>query len=140
MGTSDPRREDVKLTVRVEQDGEALVVRAFGELNLSNAKALEAELRRAIAGDASEVILDLGGVRFIDSAALRVLLLMAKQSLRNGGRLRLLRATTPEERSRFQRLREGAEDGIEVAVPPPAPVPGPLGTPRSYPVVWRSKL
>ena len=121
MGTSSLAREDVKLTVRVEQDGEALVVRAFGELNLSNAKTLEAELRRAIAGDASEVILDLGGVRFIDSAALRVLLLMAKQSLRNGGRLRLLRATTPEERSRFQRLREGV-DGIEAAVAPQAPV------------------
>jgi anti-anti-sigma factor len=121
MGTADPVREHAKLTVRVEQDGEALVVRAFGELNLSNVKTLEAELRRAIAGDASEVILDLGGVRFIDSAPLRVLLLMAKQSLRNGGRLRLLRATTPEERSRFQQLREGV-DGIDVAVTPQAPV------------------
>jgi anti-anti-sigma factor len=131
MGTTDLAREDVRLTVRVEQDGEALVVRAFGELNRSNAKGLEAELRRAIGGDASEVILDLGGVRFIDSAALRVLLLMAKQSLRNGSRLRLLRATTPEERSQFQRLREGV-DGIEVPVPAQAPVSGPLGTPRSY--------
>ena len=139
MGTSDRAREDVKLTVRVEQDGEALVVRAFGELNLSTAKTLEAELRRAIAGDASEVILDLGGVRFIDLAALRVLLLMAKQSLRNGGRLRLLRATTPEERSRFQRLREGV-DGIEVAVPPPGAGLGPLGTPRSYSVARRSRF
>jgi anti-anti-sigma factor len=109
MGTSG--RVDAKLKVRVEQDGEALVVRAFGELNLSNAKALEAELRRAIGGDASGVILDLGGASFIDLAALRGLLLMAKQSLRNGGRLRLLRATTPEERSRFQRLREDV-DGI----------------------------
>ena len=111
MGTSYRVSEDAKLKVRVEQDGEALVVRAFGELNLSTATALEAELRRAIAGDASEVILDLGGVSFIDLAALRGLILMAKESLRNGGRLRLLRATTREERSRFQRLREGG-DGI----------------------------
>jgi anti-anti-sigma factor len=111
MGTSGRVFKEAKLRVRVEQDGEALVVRASGELDLSNAKTLEAELRRAIGGDASEVILDLGGVSFIDSAALRGLRLMAKKSLRNGGRLRLLRATTPEERSRFQRLREGA-DGI----------------------------
>jgi anti-anti-sigma factor len=107
MGNSDRVREDGRLTVRVEPDGEALVVRAFGELDLSNAKTLDAELRRGIGGDASEVILDLGGVSFIDFAALRGLLLMAKQSLRNGGRLRLLRATKPEERSQFQRLRAG---------------------------------
>jgi anti-anti-sigma factor len=111
MGTSGQTLEDAKLTVRVEQDGEALVVRPFGELDRSTAKTLDAELRRAVGGDASGVILDLRGVSFIDLAALRGLLLMAKQSLRNGGRLRLLRATTPEERSGFQRLREGA-DGI----------------------------
>jgi anti-anti-sigma factor len=97
MGNSDRIREDVGLTVRVEQDGEALVVRAFGELDLSNAKTLEAELRRAIAGDASKVILDLGGVSFLDSAGLRMVLMMARHSLRNGGRLRLLRGSAPVE-------------------------------------------
>jgi anti-anti-sigma factor len=99
MVNSDRIREDVLLTVRVEQDGEALVVSAFGELDLSNAETLEQELRRAIADDASELILDLGGVSFIDSAALRVLLLMAKYSLRNGGRLRMLLGSTPVERA-----------------------------------------
>jgi anti-anti-sigma factor len=97
MGNSDRIREDGGLTVRVEQDGEALVVRAFGELDLSNAKTLEAELRRAIAGDASGVILDLGGVSFLDSAGLRMVLMMARESLRNGGRLRLLRGSAPVE-------------------------------------------
>jgi anti-anti-sigma factor len=90
---------DVGLTVRVEQDGEALVVSAYGELDLLNSRTLEAELRRAIASDAPELILDLGGVSFIDSAGLRVLLLMARQSLRNGGRLRLLRGSAPLERA-----------------------------------------
>jgi anti-anti-sigma factor len=99
MAASDRVREDVKLTVRVEHDGEALVVRAFGEVDLSNAKTLEQELRRAIAGDAAAVILDLGGVSFIDSAGLRVLLLTAKQSLRNGGRLSLLRGSAPVEQA-----------------------------------------
>jgi anti-anti-sigma factor len=98
MGNWDRIREDVGLTVRVEQDGEALVVSAFGDLDLSNAKTLEAELRWAIAGDASGVILDLGGVSFLDSAGLRMVLLMARQSLRNGGRLRLLRGSAPVER------------------------------------------
>ena len=95
MGNSDRIREDVGLTVRVEQDGEALVVRAFGELDLSNAETLEVALRRAIASNGSGVILDLGGVSFLDSAGLRLVLMMAKQSLRNGGRLRLLRGSAP---------------------------------------------
>jgi anti-anti-sigma factor len=99
MGASDRVREDGQLTVRVEQDGEEVLVRAFGELDLSNTKTLEAELRRAIAGDASGVILDLSDVSFIDSSGLRVMLLMAKQSLRNGGRLRLLRGSAPVERA-----------------------------------------
>jgi len=112
MATSDRVREDGQLTVRVEHDGEALVVSAFGELNLSNAKTLEAELRRAIGGDASAVVLDLSAVTFIDSAGLRVLLLMAKQSLRNGGRLRLLRGSAPVEQAIEV---AGAEDLLPLA-------------------------
>jgi anti-anti-sigma factor len=83
----------------VEQDGDALVISGYGELNLRNVKTLDAELRLAIAGDASAVILDLGGVSVIDSAGLRVVLLMAKHSLRNGGRLRLVRGSAPLERA-----------------------------------------
>ena len=42
MGNSDRIREDVGLTVRVEQDGEALVIRPVGELDLSNTQTLDA--------------------------------------------------------------------------------------------------
>ena len=100
-------REDGQLIVRVEQDGEALAVRAFGELDLSNAKTLEEELRRAIGGGASRVTLDLGGVRFIDSAGLRLLLLMARHSLGNGDTLRLLRGSAPVDRA----IELGVMDG-----------------------------
>jgi stage II sporulation protein AA (anti-sigma F factor antagonist) len=92
-------RKDGQLTVRVERDGEELLVRAFGGLHLANAKTLEGELRRAISGDAPGVVLDLSGVDFIDSAGLRVLLLMAKHSSRNGGRLCLLRGSDPVDRA-----------------------------------------
>jgi anti-anti-sigma factor len=90
--------EDGLLTVRVEPDGDTLVVRAFGEVNLVTAKTLEAELRRAIGGDASAVVLDLGGVGFIDSIGLRVLLLIAKQAHRNGVLLSMMRGSSPVER------------------------------------------
>jgi anti-anti-sigma factor len=91
-------REDGLLTVRVEQDGDTLVVRPFGEVNLSNAKTLEAELRRAIGGDSSAVVVDLGGVGFIDTIGLRALLLIAKQARRAGVRLSMLRGSPPVER------------------------------------------
>jgi anti-anti-sigma factor len=97
MGNTEIIREDVHLTVRVEQDGDTLVISALGELDFCNAQTLEQELRLAIASDARELFLDLGGVSFIDSAGLRVLLLMARQSLRNGGRLRMLPGSPPVE-------------------------------------------
>jgi anti-sigma B factor antagonist len=93
LGDPNRTREDGQLTVRVEQDGEDLLIRAFGELDFSNAKTLEGELRRAIGRDAPGVVLDLSGVTFIDSAGLGVLLLMTKHSLRNGGRLCLVRGS-----------------------------------------------
>ena len=97
MSNSDIIHEDPGLSVRVEQDGETLVVSALGELDSSNVQTLERELRLAIASGIPELFLDLGRVSFIDSAALRVLLLMARQSLRNGGRLRMLPGSPPVE-------------------------------------------
>jgi anti-anti-sigma factor len=91
MRNSDGIREDGGLTVRVERDGDALVVRASGELDISSAKKLEGELRRAIGGDASAVFLDLGSLSFIDSTGLRTLLVAARLSQANGRRLRIVR-------------------------------------------------
>ena len=91
-------REDVGLTVRVEQDGEALVIRLAGELDLSTTQTLEAELRRAINDATSEVILDLAGLSFIDSSGLRLLVIATAHSQANGDRLRMLRGSAPVER------------------------------------------
>ena len=93
MATLERIREDLKLTVRVEQDGQELLLRAFGELDLSNSRTLEEELRLALGGTSPGVVLDLWGVTFIDSAGLRALLSMAKYSRRQGGRLCLLRGS-----------------------------------------------
>ena len=112
MATSDRVREDGTLTVRVEPDGEDLLVRAHGELDLANANLLEEELRRAIGGDAPGVVLDLSDVTFIDSAGLRVLLSMARHSLRNGGRLCLLRGSSPVDRAIGV---AGVEDSLPLA-------------------------
>jgi anti-anti-sigma factor len=98
VGNSDRIREGVGLTVRVEQDGEALVIRPVGELDLSNTQTLDAELRGAIKDSVSEVLLDLGGLSFIDSCGLRLLVLATAHSQANGDRLRMLRGSAPVER------------------------------------------
>jgi len=95
MGNSDTTFRDGPLTFKVEQAGDALMLRASGELSRSTAERFEAELRRAIHGDASTVVLDLSGVGFIDSAGLRSVLRIANLSPRNGGRLRMRNASAP---------------------------------------------
>jgi anti-anti-sigma factor len=86
--------EDGLLTVRVEQEGNELVVRPSGELDIASAKRLEDELLQAIDSDASAVVLDLGGVSFIDSTGLRLLIFAAEHSRSKGVRLRMLPGST----------------------------------------------
>ena len=95
----DRTRQDGPLTVRMEQVGDTLIVRATGELSRSTAKTFEAELRLAISGDASTVVLDLGGVHFIDSTGMRSVLRISNLSLRAGGRLRMSRASAPVQQA-----------------------------------------
>jgi anti-anti-sigma factor len=84
--------EDGSFTVRVKQNGTALVVRACGELDIASSKMLEDELRRAIGGDATAIVLDLARLSFIDSTGLRALLVAAEPSRSNGRRLRMVHA------------------------------------------------
>jgi len=99
MGNWDRTRKDGPLTVQVEQAGDALMVSAIGELSRSTAETFEAELRLVISGDASTVILDLGGVGFIDATGLRSVVRIANHLLRAGGRPRMRRASAPVQRA-----------------------------------------
>jgi anti-sigma B factor antagonist len=77
------------LTVQVEGDGHAVVLRASGELDPSTTGTLDAALRRAMEGNASKVVLDLDGLDFIDSGGLRLLVAAAERSRDNGNRLHM---------------------------------------------------
>jgi anti-anti-sigma factor len=76
----DRKREADGLGVQLEQEGERVVVRAWGELDIASAEEFEKNLRRAIRGSSFGVILELGGVTFIDSTGLRVLISAATLS------------------------------------------------------------
>ena len=53
--------------------GEPVVVTVNGEVDLATASDLEACVLRALEGSPSSVVLDLGGLTFIDSSGLRTL-------------------------------------------------------------------
>jgi anti-sigma B factor antagonist len=93
MAILDRELEADGLAVQLQQEGERIVVRAWGELDLSSAKEFEAKLRHAIRESSFGVILDLDAVTFIDSTGLRVLISAAMMSHTSRRELIVLRAS-----------------------------------------------
>jgi anti-sigma B factor antagonist len=91
--------EDGVLEVHVEQDGNELVVRASGELDIASAKLLADELRTAVDSEASVIVLDLKGVSFIDSTGLRALVLAGAHSRSQSDRLGMLCGSGPVQKA-----------------------------------------
>ena len=73
-----------------ERDGEVIVVRLSGRLDSSTSKSAEDGIAAAIAGLATpRIVIDLGGLVYISSAGLRVLLVTNKKVKQGGGRMAL---------------------------------------------------
>jgi anti-sigma B factor antagonist len=68
------------LVLRSHRDGDRHVVELLGELDIAGAPRLEAELLRVEATDATSIICDLGGLEFIDSTGIRLLVMAADRS------------------------------------------------------------
>ena len=80
----------MQLQVTSEQVGSATVVRATGELDLHTAPALREELDAVVNAGAQEVVVDLGGVGFMDSTGLSVIVATVAALRENGGELRVV--------------------------------------------------
>ena len=63
----------------VERDGDAVVVRLAGELDLYNAHLVREALFESVAESPRRLVVDLARVRFIDSTALGVLIEASKR-------------------------------------------------------------
>jgi anti-anti-sigma factor len=79
------------LEIRTERSGDQLVIALDGELDLDGAERVDRELRRAEAGDARRIVLDLSALRFIDSTGIRLILFADARSRADGDRLALIR-------------------------------------------------
>ena len=65
---------ELNVQTSIEPSGAALI-RVEGELDVSNAQTLESAIERVVAEHhPSELVFDLGGLRFMDSAGIAVLL------------------------------------------------------------------
>jgi anti-sigma B factor antagonist len=81
------RAGDLEVTLSPLESGGALVS-AVGELDLATVAELETTLERVDLGD--RIVLDLAGVTFLDSSALRVLLATIRGAEEAGGTVELV--------------------------------------------------
>jgi anti-sigma B factor antagonist len=83
----------VPFNVRPERYRDVYLITVTGELDLATYERLRDELERAEASEAARILLDLGGLTFIDSTGICVLVKAAQRSANDGARLRLLPAS-----------------------------------------------
>ena len=89
---------DRGFAVRSERTDADEHVRLSGEMDLSVVGWVDREMLRAESTDAARIVLDLDELEFLDAAGIRLLLHVADRSRRNGGRLRIRRARSPQVR------------------------------------------
>ena len=79
------------LTLETSRHADRYVIAATGDLDMSSAGQLDAEIRTAEATNVDRIILDLSGLTFMDSIGLRSLLQAQARSQADSNRLRLIR-------------------------------------------------
>jgi stage II sporulation protein AA (anti-sigma F factor antagonist) len=77
---------------RSERTGGDERIHLLGEMDLSVIGSVDREIRRAEAGDAARIVLDLDELEFLDASGVRLLLHLSARSKSNGGRLCLTKA------------------------------------------------
>ena len=97
MGTSGGRRRLWRLTTTTAEEGGTTVLFLEGRLSHATADELMAAARPIVAAGALELVIDLSGVDYLSSAALKVLESLAAGQSSRGGRL-TLRAPPPAAR------------------------------------------
>jgi anti-anti-sigma factor len=108
MKQGKPRLEERSFWVESERKDAVEHVRVVGEMDLSVVADLDSEMRRAEATDAAEIELDLDQLEFLDASGIRLLLDLNHRSRRNGGRLRIRPASSPQVRRVLELTGVGA--------------------------------
>ncbi|HEY5342189.1 MAG TPA: STAS domain-containing protein [Solirubrobacteraceae bacterium] len=103
------------LLIGVSSEGERVVFRLDGELDLASVPTLEDAVAGAALEHATEIVLDLRGLEFIDSTGLRAILLQEERSTERGQAFALVRG--PEQVQRLMNITHVDEHLKIVASP-----------------------
>lgn len=90
---SRPLPTELSIIRRDESDG--VVLAPSGELDVVSAPELQSRVSDVLAEGHARVLIDLGGLRFVDSAGVSMLI-KAKQEAQAAGRMLLLRRPTEQ--------------------------------------------
>jgi len=83
--------------LEISREGDVVIARLAGEIDLANTPTVSAGVLEAVPNDAIGLVIDLSGVRYIDSVAIRMLFT-------------------------FVRSLHDSRQGMAIAVPPDSPV------------------
>jgi anti-sigma B factor antagonist len=72
------------------QDGEVRILHPEGRLDVALAPAFRDQMRHLLDGGSTKVILDLGGLSFIDSSGLGAIIVGLKMARSRGGEVRIV--------------------------------------------------
>jgi stage II sporulation protein AA (anti-sigma F factor antagonist) len=89
--TDPAHQREESLEIETAQSDGTYVIRLHGELDLSNCDAADRALLQAEQTQADRILLDVDGVKFIDSSGLQVILRAKRRSDASGQRLRITR-------------------------------------------------
>ena len=103
--------DEGNLLVGVSSEGERVVLRLDGELDLASVPTLERAVQDATFEHAAEIVLDLRGLEFIDSTGLRAILLQDKRSTEHGQTFALVRGS--EQVQRLMRMT-GVDEHLRI--------------------------
>ncbi len=99
--------------IETEASDERCTIRAIGELDIAASEPVTEAVRRAGDSGAAVIVLDLGGVTFIDSAGVRCVLQAVAASRADSDKLRIGRDYSEPVRRLFELV--GAADRLPYA-------------------------
>ena len=83
------------MSISTEREGGALIAKAEGRVDGANALEFHEALEAAISSDDGAMVLDLGGISYISSAGLRVVLLVAKTLQKQSAKMAVCSLSEP---------------------------------------------